>query len=195
MIETGMAKPEDVPLFAKRIRSEAGRLLHLISDILQLSRLDEGAIGEMNETLDLAKIAEECIDTLTLAADKRNISMYIVGEPLIVEGERSMLTELVFNLCDNAIRYNKEGGTLTVRTEGRSLIVEDTGIGIAEENIPHLFERFFRVDKSRSRETGGTGLGLAIVKHIARRHGAVIRVKSSLGLGTAISVTFPDEAV
>ncbi len=192
MIATGIAAPEDVPDFALRIQKESKRLLALISDIIRLSSLDEGGAGNDMEVVDLYEVADECRDVLLKSAEDHNVSLEVTGEELIVEGSRSLLSELVYNLMDNAIRYNKDGGSVRAETKGRTLTVEDTGIGIPEEHIPHIFERFYRVDKSRSKQTGGTGLGLAIVKHIAEKYGAVTELESKVGEGTRITVKFPD---
>ena len=130
---------------------------------------------------------------LLKSAEDHSVDLILDTEELIVNGSRSLLNELIYNLMDNAIRYNKEGGSVTVKTRGRTLTVSDTGIGIPEEHRDHVFERFYRVDKSRSKETGGTGLGLAIVKHVAERYGAAISIESEVGVGTSISVEFPAE--
>lgn len=192
MIEEGIAGGEDVPRFAGRIRKESKRLLALISDIIMLSSLDEGAETE-KEPVDLAEVAEECCDVLARSAEEHGVTIEQELEDLVIEGSRSLLSELIYNLIDNAIRYNKEGGKVFVRVKDGLVEVEDTGIGIAEEHIPHIFERFYRVDKSRSKQTGGTGLGLAIVKHAADKYGAKIEVKSREGEGTRISLLFPKD--
>lgn len=191
MIATGLADPKDVPGFAARIQKESKRLLALIGDIIRLSSLDEGAPGSDSEEVDLAQVADECRDVLLKSAEDHSVDLILDTEELIVNGSRSLLNELIYNLMDNAIRYNKEGGSVTVKTRGRTLTVSDTGIGIPEEHRDHVFERFYRVDKSRSKETGGTGLGLAIVKHVAERYGAAISIESEVGVGTSISVEFP----
>lgn len=192
IIEEGIAGGEDVPRFAGRIRKESKRLLALISDIIMLSSLDEGAETE-KEPVDLAEVAEECCDVLARSAEEHGVTIEQELEDLVIEGSRSLLSELIYNLIDNAIRYNKEGGKVFVRVKDGLVEVEDTGIGIAEEHIPHIFERFYRVDKSRSKQTGGTGLGLAIVKHAADKYGAKIEVKSREGEGTRISLLFPKD--
>ena len=191
MIAAGIAAPKDVPEFALRIQKESKRLLALISDIIRLSSLDEGGAEDEKEAVDIFEIADESRDVLLKSAEDHGVSLEVTGEELTVEGSRSLLSELVYNLMDNAIRYNKEGGSVRVETKGRTLTVEDTGIGIPEEHIPHIFERFYRVDKSRSKQTGGTGLGLAIVKHIAEKYGAETRLQSREGEGTRITVKFP----
>lgn len=191
MIATGLADPADVPEFASRIQKESKRLLALISDIIRLSSLDEGSPAEENEEVDIAELADECRDVLLKSAEDHGVTLELSTEELIINGSRSLLSELIYNLMDNAIRYNREGGSVSVTVKGRTLTVKDTGIGIAQEHIPHIFERFYRIDKSRSKRTGGTGLGLAIVKHIAEKYGASIGIESIEGKGTSISVTFP----
>lgn len=194
MIENGMAKPENVKEFAGKIHKEAGRLVSLIGDILQLSALDDPPNLEVRETVPLREVAEECIQLLNFKADKERVVLSVEGGPGYVFGNRRLLEELVYNLCDNAIRYNRPEGRVTVsigRQEDRvTLTVTDTGIGIPPEHQGRVFERFYRVDKSRSKETGGTGLGLAIVKHIALQHHAVLSLDSIPGQGTTITVTF-----
>ena len=192
MIESGMAKDEDVKRFAATIHREAGRLLDLISDIIRLSRLDEDQTPVSRAPVDLHTIAQECIGTLTPSAEKRGIVLRLEGDSTIVHGEENSLWELVYNLIDNAIRYNRVNGTVTVTLNDHSIAVGDTGIGIPPEHQERIFERFYRVDKSHSRATGGTGLGLSIVKHVAERHGAKISLESTVGVGTTITVTFPE---
>ena len=190
MIETGIAQAEDVQNFARIIHRESGRLLSLINDIIKLSRLDESEDIE-TETVDLLQLAEETCDVLLLNADRKKVTLHIEGEPHITVGARDLLLELIYNLVDNAIKYNRPGGRVTVSVKGRVLRVIDTGIGVPDSAKPHLFERFYRVEKSRSKEMGGTGLGLAIVKHIADLHGARIFVEDTPGGGTTFVVTFP----
>ena len=195
MIETGLAKPEDIPVFAEKIHSESQRLLELIGDIMKLSELDEGKKDLFFERIDLAQVVQETKARLQLQSQKAQVSIVTEGETAPVNGNLKLLNELAFNLCDNAIRYNHPGGTVTMRTacqEGRVLlVVSDTGIGIAPDYQDRVFERFYRVDKSRSKETGGTGLGLAIVKHIAIQHQALLSMDSKPGIGTTITVSFP----
>ena len=191
MIENGMAREEDVHVFAERIRRESNRMLSLVSDIITLSELDERQILEQAETVDLYALAAETVETLKSAAMVRGVSVQLSGGPMQVFGVRTLLSELIYNLLDNAIRYNRDNGSVSVRTAGRTLSVRDTGIGIPKHHISRIFERFYRVDKSRSKATGGTGLGLAIVKHICEEHGATITLKSAEGIGTEITVTFP----
>ena len=198
MTETGMSKEGDVKLFAKNIHNEAGRMITLIGDIIKLTELDEtGAnIGDGNfERLDLNEIAEDAVSKLQINAKQKDVTMRYEGEYCSMDGDKSQLYEIVYNLCDNAIRYNKKGGFVTVsvmkENDKAILKVVDTGIGIPEEYRSRIFERFFRVDKSHSRNSGGTGLGLAIVKHAALCHGAEITVSDGYKGGTEIKVEFP----
>ena len=199
LIETGIAKPEDVQGFAQKIHVEATRMLQLVNDILQLSKLDSasetGSTPAM-EVVDLLDVAKECVERQKLNARRAYISLSYLGESAPVRGSRDLLDELCQNLCDNAIRYNRPGGKVQITTacsrDGHcTLTVADNGIGIPKEEQSSVFERFYRVDKSRSKATGGTGLGLAIVKHIARIHGARIKLESQVDEGTTITVTFP----
>ncbi len=191
MMETGMAKPEDIPDFAAKIHREAGRLLTLISDIIKLSELDENQKNWEAAPVDLLEVAEETSNLLSFSAIKHHVTVSVDGQPAIVNGSRHLLSELVYNLCDNAIRYNKENGHVWITVAPGSITVKDTGIGIPKEYQKRVFERFYRVDKSRSKETGGTGLGLAIVKHIAEQHHASIQLQSQEGVGTEIQILFP----
>ena len=199
LIETGIAKPEDVPDFGRKIHSEATRMIQLVNDILQLSKLDtvsETGDAPVMETVDLLEVAKECVERQKLNARRAYISLTYLGESAPVLGSRALLDELCQNLCDNAIRYNRPGGKVQIITacsrDGHcSLTVADNGIGIPREAQASVFERFYRVDKSRSKATGGTGLGLAIVKHIARIHNARIKLESQVDVGTTITVTFP----
>ena len=199
LIETGIAKPEDVQGFAQKIHVEATRMLQLVNDILQLSKLDSasetGSTPAM-EVVDLLDVAKECVERQKLNARRAYISLSYLGESAPVRGSRDLLDELCQNLCDNAIRYNRPGGKVQITTacsrDGHcTLTVADNGIGIPKEAQSSVFERFYRVDKSRSKATGGTGLGLAIVKHIARIHGARLKLESQVDEGTTITVTFP----
>ena len=199
LIETGIAKPEDVPDFGRKIHSEATRMIQLVNDILQLSKLDtvsETGDTPVMETVDLLEVAKECVERQKLNARRAYISLTYLGESAPVLGSRALLDELCQNLCDNAIRYNRPGGKVQIITtcnrDGHcSMTVTDNGIGIPREAQSSVFERFYRVDKSRSKATGGTGLGLAIVKHIARIHNARIKLESQVDVGTTITVTFP----
>nr|MDD6336674.1 ATP-binding protein [bacterium] len=196
MIENGMARDEDIKDFAGKIHNEAGRLITLIGDIIKLSELDEPGEREFGP-VDLYELALGNMELLSFNADKENIALSLDGQKAMVWGDSGMLSELIYNLMDNAIRYNVTGGQVHVEVKPLEksvmLTVSDTGIGIPPEHQDRIFERFYRVDKSRSKETGGTGLGLAIVKHIAIQHHAKITVKSQQGKGTRIVVEFPGE--
>ena len=195
LLESGMATGEQIAHFAGEIRHNADRLLTLINDIIRLSQLDSPLPDMAIEQVDLAQIAEATVRQLSLNAHKLNVSLDLVARPAVVSADRQMMEELLYNLCDNAIRYNVPGGSVRVVVrplkEKVLVCVQDTGIGISKEHQKHVFERFYRVDKSRSKATGGTGLGLAIVKHIAVKHDASIEIDSDLGRGTAITVSFP----
>ena len=164
----------------------------LINDIIRLSELDSGAMDIDNEPVDIYDLAQNCVSMLEINAADHNIHLHIKGEKTVVLGDRGMLEELIYNICDNAIRYNSDDGNVWVTVDSRehSIIVADDGIGISKENQKRIFERFYRVDKSRSKKTGGTGLGLAIVKHIVEQHGATIEVVSEEKVGTTIKVVF-----
>ncbi len=196
LIENGIAKPEDVKPFAHTIRKQALRLVTLTEDIIQLSQLDEARSESIVlEEIDLAQVAERCCESLEMNARAKGVTLRLDVQKSHINGNSSLLEELVYNLIDNAIRYNKENGSVTVSVKslgfGKAVLsVEDTGIGIQKKYQDRIFERFFRVDRSRSRETGGTGLGLAIVKHIAEVHGAKITVNSEENVGTKIEVEF-----
>lgn len=194
LLENGLVKAEDFPKFIGRIHSEAERLMVLIDDIIRLSQLDEG--GELPfEDLDLLAMAEETVDSLSEKAAKGDMTIAVAGKSVKLRGIRPLIGEILYNLCDNALKYNKKYGTVTVivgEEEGCAVLtVADTGIGISEEHLDRIFERFYRVDKSHSRETGGTGLGLSIVKHAVRLHNGAIHVRSNEGKGTTFTVRFP----
>lgn len=193
MIEAGIVKEEDIKNFAGRIRKESARLLSLISDIILLSRLDNSQKAEAirKETVNLLTIAQKCADDIAVQAERQGVVVRVSGEEYIMRGNITLLTELVQNLCDNAVRYNRDKDGKVDITVGNGFIdVKDTGIGISPEHRARIFERFYRVDKSRSKERGGTGLGLAIVKHICELYDAKIELKSSEGFGTEIKITF-----
>ena len=190
LIESGMAQGEDSVKFAGKIRKESNRMLSLISDILRLSELDSIGDTPLDDDVDLKAAAEDCKDRLSQQAEKRGIRITVSGESTVIRGSRTELGELVYNLVDNAIKYNRENGNIEIVTADKKLTVTDTGLGIPQESIPRIFERFYRIDKSRSRAKGGTGLGLSIVKHIAEHHGAEIDVESTVGVGTSITVKF-----
>lgn len=195
LIETGIAKEPDIKPFAATIRKQALRLVTLSEDIIKLSQLEENDSNEIAFlSVNIAEIAQNCADALAINATAKGVSIIFDAQDTFVSANPSLLEELIYNLCDNAIRYNKENGTVTIKITsdeaGTTLSVEDTGIGIEEKYSERIFERFFRVDNSRSKATGGTGLGLAIVKHIAHIHNAQLKVDSVLGQGTKISVFF-----
>ena len=194
LLENGMVKQEDVPRFVGHIRAEAQRLVTLIGDIIRLSQLDEGEPMPA-EPVELLAVAREVAENLRSAAKTRNVTVEVTGTPATVSGVRRLLYEIVLNLCDNAIKYNTEGGRVEVEVAqdgGTSAVtVRDTGIGIPPEHQSRVFERFYRVDKSHSKASGGTGLGLSIVKHAVQYHHGVIQLKSEVGKGTEIRVTFP----
>lgn len=197
LIETGIAKEEDIKPFAGVIRKQALRLVSLSEDIIQLSQLEESDDENMSfESVDLYDIANKCVEALNINALNKNVTLSLSGEQCYIRGKTQLVEEMVYNLLDNAIRYNKENGTVTVTvtplSKGASVSVKDTGIGIPAKYQDRIFERFFRVDKSRSKATGGTGLGLAIVKHITQLHGADLKLESEEGKGTQIIVTFKD---
>ena len=194
LIENGMVQPEDMPRFVGHIRAEAQRLVTLIGDIIRLSQLDEGE--EMpKERVALLETASEAAADLKELADKRHITVAVSGDDAEITGVRGLLYEIIYNLCDNAIKYNRSGGRVDITVSrcgsGARLTVADTGIGIAPDEQSRIFERFYRVDKSHSKESGGTGLGLSIVKHAVQSHGGTISLDSKLGEGTRISIDFP----
>ena len=190
LIESGMAQGTDCAEFAGKIRKESDRMLNLIGDILRLSELDSIGDTPLDDEIDLKAVAEDCKERLSQQAESRGIRMTVSGESTIITGSRTEITELVYNLVDNAIKYNRENGNIEIDVADKKLTVSDTGLGIPQESIPRIFERFYRIDKSRSRAKGGTGLGLSIVKHIAEHHGAKIDVESTVGVGTSITVRF-----
>lgn len=194
LLENGLVKQEDVPRFIGHIRSEAQRLVTLIGDIIRLSQLDEGEPMPA-EPVELLALAREAAESLQSAAAARNVTITVEGEPVEFTGVRRLLYEIVFNLCDNAIKYNTDGGrvqvTVTKENETAAVTVRDTGIGIPPDQQDRVFERFYRVDKSHSKASGGTGLGLSIVKHAVQYHHGAIHLQSEVGKGTEIRVTFP----
>lgn len=196
LIENGMATEADVQRFAGEIHHSANRLLTLINDTIRLSELDSSEMTDTVEEVNLYSIAETCVNMLKISAGNHNVSISVSGKPVSVMADKQMMEELVYNLCDNAIRYNNPGGYVLVTVGGingeKYLKVKDTGIGIAKEHQERIFERFYRVDKSRSKSTGGTGLGLAIVKHIVAKCGARVQLSSEPEKGTEITVFFPE---
>ena len=195
LIENGMATDADVQRFAKEIHKNSSRLLTLINDIIRLSELDGTDASRTFEPVNLYQIAETCVSMLQINAEKHHVHLTFWGEQAMVLSTKEMMEELLYNLCDNAIRYNNENGTVHVSVKQISdaivLSVKDTGIGIPKDHQERVFERFYRVDKSRSKSTGGTGLGLAIVKHIVVQSNAKIELDSEKGKGTEIRVIFP----
>lgn len=194
LIGNGMTGKEDTIRFSNEIHSNANRLLSLINDIIKLSELDEADHQMEMERIDLYKLAENCVQMMQVTAEKQGIRLTLQGESAMVMANKGLMDEVFYNLCSNAIRYNKPGGSVTVtvgtKDERSFLSVADTGIGIPKECQERVFERFYRVDKSRSKSTGGTGLGLAIVKHIVAQHNAALHLDSELGEGTTIEIVF-----
>lgn len=195
LIENGMVKPEDLPRFVGHIHAEAARLVTLIDDIIRLSQLDEGD-AMPTEPVDLLAVSQEAAENLHDAAAARDVMVSVTGQPAVLPGVRRLIYEIVYNLCDNAIKYNRDGGrvdvTVAADAGGSSITVADTGIGIAPEHQARVFERFYRVDKSHSKASGGTGLGLSIVKHAVQYHHGRIELESTPGTGTTIRVVFPN---
>ena len=194
IMKNGLVRPEDMTRFSERIYNEASRLIKLVEDIIKISKLDEGAIELEKEEVDLFYLTREIISRLSLQSTKKKVHVMITGEAVMVHGVRQILDEMIYNIFENAIKYNREGGTVSIwvgnTLEGTKVSVTDTGIGIPEEDIDRVFERFYRVDKSHSKETGGTGLGLSIVKHGAYLHNAQIHVTSKVGVGTKMEILF-----
>ncbi len=197
LIENGMASGQDAIRFASGIHQSANRLLTLINDIIRLSELDVMKQEEPFENINLYELVRDSIEILQVRAEEHGVVLSMEGSPCTVQGDKQMIEELIYNLCDNAICYNNIGGSVQVTVGGVEnqtiLRVQDTGIGIPKESQERIFERFYRVDKSRSKSTGGTGLGLAIVKHIVAVHNAHISLVSEVGKGTDITITFAEK--
>lgn len=195
IMKNGMVRAEDIPVFSERIYKEARRLITLVEDIIKLSRLDEESVELEKEEVDLYEMTREIISRLSPQASQKHIRVEMTGEPVRYSGIRQILDEMIYNVCENAIKYNNDGGRVSVwagnTLEGPKVTVSDTGIGIPKEHHERIFERFYRVDKSHSKERGGTGLGLSIVKHGALLHGAKVSVDSAPGRGTRIEIQFP----
>lgn len=195
MLVGGIVKPEDIPGFAKNIRDEAGRMITLIQDILKLSQLDENTFSDQRERVDLYELAQSAAERLRPQADEKHVTISVTGERSEFTGIATVLEEMIYNLLDNAVKYNKQGGRadVDVRSSGDDIVVtvSDTGIGVPADSIDRIFERFYRADKSHSRKVGGTGLGLSIVKHGVSLHGGSITVKSSEGSGTTFTMALP----
>lgn len=195
LLANGIVKAEDVPQFSRQIYSEAQRMITLVQDIISLSHLDEGATDMQSEDFDLYAVCTEVVSGLEPQAKNVSVTLDISGESVTVHGIRRLASVVAQNLCDNAIKYNREGGSVRIRVFKENgfavLHVADTGIGIPKDDLERIFERFYRVDKSRSKTVGGTGLGLSIVKHAAKLNGAKISLESEIGKGTAVTVKFP----
>ena len=195
MLVGGIVKPEDIPGFAKNIRDEAGRMITLIQDILKLSQLDENTFSDQRERVDLYELAQSAAERLRPQADEKHVTISVTGERSEFTGIATVLEEMIYNLLDNAVKYNKQGGRadVDVRSSGDDIVVtvSDTGIGVPADSIDRIFERFYRADKSHSRKIGGPGLGLSIVKHGVSLHGGSITVKSSEGSGTTFTMALP----
>lgn len=198
IIKNGMVRQEDIPLFSERIYKEARRLITLVEDIIKLSKLDEESVELEREEVNLYDLTREIVSRLSPQAAQKKVHMELTGEPVIYNGIRQILDEMIYNVCENAVKYNVDGGSVTIwvgnTLEGPKVSVADTGIGISKEHHERIFERFYRVDKSHSKERGGTGLGLSIVKHGALLHGAKVMVESTPGVGTKMELQFPKDA-
>ncbi|EFD05710.1 sensor histidine kinase [Peptostreptococcus anaerobius] len=196
IMKNGIVKEKDITNFADRIHKEASRLIKLVNDIINISRLDEGYVDIEKEDVDLFEMSREISSRLAKQANDKGIKVALEGERVICHGIRQILDDMVYNLVENAIKYNKENGKVTIwvgsTLDGVKIRVTDTGIGIADEETDRIFERFYRVDKSHSKEIGGTGLGLSIVKHGAMVHGASLSVDSKLGEGSVFEIRFPN---
>ena len=194
IMKSGMVNREDMIVFSERIYKEASRMIALIDDIIKLSRLDEDSVEVEREEVDLYEMCQDIVERLAMSANKRNVHIELNGESIKYYGVKQMLDEMIFNLCENAIKYNVSDGKVMIgvhnTSEGIKVTIEDTGIGIPKDQQERVFERFYRVDKSHSKETGGTGLGLSIVKHAAIYHHARIQMESEVGKGTKMEVVF-----
>ena len=194
MLKSGNMSEDTIVDFSSSIYDESQRLISLVCDIIKISELDEGNIYPGSESVDLYSLSADIIKRQKTVAEKQNITLTLIGKSACVCGSEKILDEMIYNLCDNAIKYNKPGGTADIiiaESDKVQLTVRDSGIGIPQSEQPRIFERFYRVDKSRSKSAGGTGLGLAIVKHGAMYHNAQISTESTFGQGTAITLTFP----
>lgn len=191
MIASGLAKPEDIQRFAAKIHTESERMQNLVGDIIELSAMDSEVTHQHSDQVDFLALVQDCVEQLAPHFAAKHLSVYITGGGFTMMGNQRQLWELVYNLLDNARRYNVDGGMIRIFVEDHVLSVQDTGIGIAKEHQARVFERFYRVDKSHSRATGGTGLGLSIVKHVAELHGAELELESTEHIGTEIRVRFP----
>ncbi len=194
IMKNGLVRPQDIPNFSERIYKEARRLITLVEDIIKLSKLDEESVELEKEDVELYGLCREIVSRLSPQANARRVQVSVQGEQVVYRGIRQILDEMIYNVCENAIKYNNEGGRVVVwcgkTLNGAKISVTDNGIGIPEEHLERIFERFYRVDKSHSKERGGTGLGLSIVKHGAILHGANVQVESKVGEGTRIDILF-----
>ena len=194
IMKNGLVRPQDIPNFSERIYKEARRLITLVEDIIKLSKLDEESVELEKEDVELYGLCREIVSLLSPQANARRVQVSVQGEQVVYRGIRQILDEMIYNICENAIKYNNEGGRVVVwcgkTLNGAKISVTDNGIGIPEEHLDRIFERFYRVDKSHSKERGGTGLGLSIVKHGAILHGANVQVESKVGEGTRIDILF-----
>ena len=194
IMKNGLVRPQDIPNFSERRYKEARRLITLVEDIIKLSKLDEESVELEKEDVELYGLCREIVSRLSPQANARRVQVSVQGEQVVYRGIRQILDEMIYNICENAIKYNNEGGRVVVwcgkTLNGAKISVTDNGIGIPEEHLDRIFERFYRVDKSHSKERGGTGLGLSIVKHGAILHGANVQVESKVGEGTRIDILF-----
>ena len=194
IMKNGLVKPEDIQKFSERIYKEARRLITLVEDIIKLSKLDEESVELEKEEVNLYDMTREIVSRLSMQSSAKHVRMILEGESVTYTGIRQILDEMIYNICENAIKYNRPGGSVSIwvgnTLEGPKVSVTDTGIGIPKEHLERVFERFYRVDKSHSKEIGGTGLGLSIVKHGALLHQAKVSVDSTVGEGTRISILF-----
>lgn len=194
LIKTGIAKDQDVERFAGKIYDESQRLITLVGDIIKLSQLDGNDIPVKFERINLYHICESVLSQLEMAAKERNVTMKLSGDQAEITSAGQIVEEMIFNICDNAVKYNRQNGSVSVNirqcVDGIEVAVSDTGIGIPESELDRIFERFYRVDKSHSKEIGGTGLGLSIVKHGARFLGASVSVESEQNVGTTVRIVF-----
>lgn len=194
IMKNGLVRPEDMHIFAERIYKEAKRLITLVEDIIKLSKLDEESVELEKENVEMYELCREVLGRLMMQAEEKNVTLQLDGEPVVYCGIRQIMDEMIYNLCENAVKYNVDGGRVILQVgrieDGVKITVTDTGIGIPAEHLGRIFERFYRVDKSHSKETGGTGLGLSIVKHGALLHDAKVEVQSEVGKGTRIILLF-----
>ena len=196
LIENGIAKDADIKAFAEKITTQSKRLINIIEDIIKLSEFDEGTIKTEYWKFDLHELAMSVIEVLQHKAEEKHVTIELTGEHFDVKANKQMIDELLFNLVDNAIKYNKDNGHIAVSLQKENglnrITVSDTGIGIPQEHQSRIFERFYRVDKSRSKKTGGTGLGLSIVKHISEQHGGTVNLTSDVDTGTKVECLIYD---